>query len=141
MKDFHDYINEMQVYPIHSFGGTYTWSNKDGLLSTIYYIFGNDVWKDIFLTVLCPFVRVVSLIILLLLCAILWPLSSTGLPSRYLIMFLIILTFIMLLFLAGIFLIIIGGLVTSGIASSVLKKVFKIFILLMLTKLMIRLVN
>lgn len=48
MKDFLEFIDEMQVYLIISIGGTFNWSNKDGIMSKIDHIFYNVEWKDKF---------------------------------------------------------------------------------------------
>lgn len=48
MKDFTDFIDDMQIYPINFMGGSFTWSNKDGIMSKIDRIFGNSEWKHKF---------------------------------------------------------------------------------------------
>lgn len=48
MKAFLEFIDRMQEYPIISIGGTFTWSNIDGIISKIDHIFGNVEWKDKF---------------------------------------------------------------------------------------------
>lgn len=46
MKYFLNVVDDMQVYPINSIGGTFTWTIRAGLMSKIDHIFGNDKRKD-----------------------------------------------------------------------------------------------
>lgn len=48
IKDFSKCIDEIQVYPLTTVSGSFTWSNRDGIMSKIDHIFGNALQKDKF---------------------------------------------------------------------------------------------
>lgn len=44
IKDFLNAIDDLQIFPLNSVGGTFAWSNKDGVLSKIDHVFSNSDW-------------------------------------------------------------------------------------------------